>query len=141
MTALFDIDGFLRESFIARVATNGPEGPSIRPVLYLWEDGAFWWVTSSYAHKFFRLIELDARVALVIDSYDPTTGFVRKVTAAGIAEVLPLDRDRARSLREPGPRGRSRCLGPGEPLAGVRGRGRTTCATASRTTCGPRPFL
>lgn len=95
MTAPFDIDGFLYESFIARVATNGPDGPSIRPVLYLWEDGAFWWVTSSYAHKFLRLLELDPRVALVIDVYDPTTGFVRKVTAAGIAEVLPLDRGRA----------------------------------------------
>jgi nitroimidazol reductase NimA-like FMN-containing flavoprotein (pyridoxamine 5'-phosphate oxidase superfamily) len=91
----FDIDGFLQGSFIVRVATNGPEGPSIRPVLYLWEDGAFWWVTSSYAHELFRLLELDPRVALVVDAYDPTTGFVRKVTAAGVAEVLPLDRDRA----------------------------------------------
>jgi nitroimidazol reductase NimA-like FMN-containing flavoprotein (pyridoxamine 5'-phosphate oxidase superfamily) len=95
VTAPFDVDGFLRDLLIARIATNGPDGPSIRPVLYLWEDGAFWWVTSSYAHTFLGLIAADPRVALVIDAYDPKTGLVRKVTAVGLAEVLPLDRDRA----------------------------------------------
>lgn len=95
MTAAFDVDRFLRDGSVARVATNGPEGPSIRPVVYLWEDGAFWWVTGAYAHKFRRLIEQDPRVALLVDAYDPTTGLAQKVTVDGIAEVLPLDRDLA----------------------------------------------
>jgi hypothetical protein len=34
----FDIDAFLAQPLVARVATNGP---TVRPVWFLWEEGAF----------------------------------------------------------------------------------------------------
>ncbi|CAN5744130.1 hypothetical protein BH20ACT2_BH20ACT2_25530 [soil metagenome] len=88
----FDIDAFLARPLVARVATGGP---AVRPVWYLWEEGAFWWITGSYA----RLPELlagDPRVALVVDTCDLVTLEVLQVTARGDAEVVPFDASRAR---------------------------------------------
>lgn len=99
----FDVEAFLARPLLARVAAAGP---SVRPVWFLWEDGAFWWITGAYA----RLPEILAshpRVALVVDSCDLRTGEVRKVTARGEAEVVPFDPERAR-------RKLARYLGPHE---------------------------
>ncbi|MGW4823746.1 hypothetical protein ACWEP4_33575 [Streptomyces sp. NPDC004227] len=41
-----DVNEFLSRPLVARVATNGPE---VRPVWFLWEEGAFWWLTGSYS--------------------------------------------------------------------------------------------
>ncbi|CAM5274868.1 hypothetical protein SPURM210S_06182 [Streptomyces purpurascens] len=35
----FDVDAFLRRPLTARLATNGP---TVRPVWFLWEEDAFW---------------------------------------------------------------------------------------------------
>lgn len=88
----FDIDAFLAQPLVARVAAVGP---SVRPVWYLWEDGCFWWLTGSYA-ALPRLVERDPEVALVVDVCDLSSGVVRQVVASGRADVVPLDGDRAR---------------------------------------------
>lgn len=41
----FDVEAFLARPLVAGVAAAGP---SIRSVWFLWEDGAFWWITGAY---------------------------------------------------------------------------------------------
>ncbi|MGI8595547.1 MAG: pyridoxamine 5'-phosphate oxidase family protein, partial [Solirubrobacteraceae bacterium] len=99
----FDVDAFLAQPLVARVATAGP---TVRPVWFLWEDGCFWWITGSYARLSAALAE-DPRVALVVDTCDLVRGEVRLLTARGRAELHPLDPARAR-------RKLARYLGPDE---------------------------
>ncbi|MFE6171331.1 pyridoxamine 5'-phosphate oxidase family protein [Streptomyces sp. NPDC056464] len=88
----FDVDAFLRRPLTARIATNGP---TVRPVWYLWEDGAFWILTGPWARLVHRVRE-DPAVALVVDECDPATGLVRQVTARGRADLVPFDVPRGR---------------------------------------------
>lgn len=73
---------------VARVATNGP---TVRPVWFLWECGAFRWITGSYA-RLPGLLADDPRIALVIDTCDFTWATTRKHGP----------RNSARSARTPG---------------------------------------
>lgn len=99
----FDIDAFLEQPLVARLATLGP---TIRPVWFLWEEHAFWWLTGSWS-VLGRQLASDPEVAIVIDTCDLDTGEVKQVRAKGSAEVHPFDRARAyRKL--------SRYLGPDE---------------------------
>lgn len=79
---------------VARVAANGPSGPTVRPVWFLFEHGTLWWLTGSYS-KLERLLDQDSRVAIVIDTCDVQSGQVLAVSATGTAQVHPLDADRA----------------------------------------------
>ncbi|MGH2686407.1 MAG: pyridoxamine 5'-phosphate oxidase family protein [Actinomycetota bacterium] len=88
----FDVDAFLAEPLIARVATAGP---TVRPVWFLWEDGAFWWVTGSYA-RLPDVLGRDPRVSLVVDICDLDSGRTWQVNASGIGELLLFDPERAR---------------------------------------------
>ncbi len=81
----FDVDDFLAQPLVARVATNGP---TVRPVWFLWEDGAFWWLTGSWSHLVEHLHD-DPAVALVIDTCDLVTGQVRQVQAWGRLRWCP----------------------------------------------------
>ncbi|WP_245692022.1 pyridoxamine 5'-phosphate oxidase family protein [Streptomyces katrae] len=96
-----DVDEFLARPLVARVATQGPE---VRPVWFLWEDGAFWWLTGSYS-RMERILAVDPRVALVVDTCELADAEVLSVTCRGTAQVVPLDR--ARALRK-----LTRYLGP-----------------------------
>ncbi|MEU2769746.1 MULTISPECIES: pyridoxamine 5'-phosphate oxidase family protein [Streptomyces] len=87
----FDVHDFLSRPLVARVATAGP---TVRPVWFLWEENAFWWLTGAYARLERRLAE-DPTVALVVDTCDLATGQVLSVTCRGTAEVVALDRSRA----------------------------------------------
>lgn len=99
----FDIDAFLEQPLTARLATTGP---TIRPVWYVWEEQAFWWLTGSWS-AIQQQLASNPTVAIVIDICDLTTGEVKQVGATGTAEVQPFDRERAyRKL--------SRYLGPDE---------------------------
>ena len=99
--AAFDIDSFLAKPLVARLATNGP---TIRPVWFLWEDGAFWIITGEWSGLPARLAT-DSKVSLVVDTCDLTSGEVLQVTVTGIASIEPYDDEKAyRKL--------SRYLGP-----------------------------
>ncbi|QUQ70809.1 pyridoxamine 5'-phosphate oxidase family protein [Kutzneria sp. CA-103260] len=100
-----DVDEFLAQPLTARIATNGP---TVRPVWYLWEDGVFWLLSGPWAKLLSRVRE-DPRVALVIDVCDVTTGLTRQVIARGKATVEPFDVARGR-------RKLTRYLGPDESL-------------------------
>jgi len=99
----FNVDQFLARPLIARVATTGP---TVRPVWYLWEEHAFWWLTGSWS-RLQTILEDDARAALVVDTCDLETGEILQVVAKGTVEVLDFDSERAR-------RWGSRYLGPDE---------------------------
>ncbi|WP_306317429.1 MULTISPECIES: pyridoxamine 5'-phosphate oxidase family protein [unclassified Streptomyces] len=99
----FDVDVFLRQPLTARIATSGP---TVRPVWFLWEEGAFWTLTGPWTRLFHRVRE-DPRVALVVDECDVRTGRVRQVIARGRAELVPFDVPRGR-------RKLARYLGPDE---------------------------
>jgi hypothetical protein len=90
--ASFDVDLFLSQPLTARIATSGP---TVRPVWFLWEEGAFWILTGPWA-KLFERVGSDSRVALVVDVCDVGTGVVRQVVARGDAELLPFDVPRGR---------------------------------------------
>lgn len=59
----FDIDAFLSQPLTARIATDGP---SVRPVWFLWEESAFWVLTGPWA-KLFHRVSADPQIALVVD--------------------------------------------------------------------------
>jgi len=87
-----DIDAFLRrDGLLARVATAGP---SVRPLWYVWEDGAFWWLTDT-ANVLAGAVTRGEELSLVVDVCDVNTGEVVHVFARGKAEMGPVDVDRA----------------------------------------------
>jgi hypothetical protein len=88
----FDVDAFLARPLVARVATNGP---TVRPVWYLWEDRAFWILTGPWT-KLFGRVRADPSLALIVDECDVHTGVVRQVIARGRGELLPFDVPRGR---------------------------------------------
>lgn len=67
----------------------------MRPVWFLWEDGAFWVITGPWA-VLPRRVRADPAVALVVDECDLATGTVRQLFARGRAELLPFDVPRGR---------------------------------------------
>jgi hypothetical protein len=88
----FDIDLFLNQPLTARVAT---EGPTVRPVWFLWEENAFWVLTGPWA-KLYHRVRAKPQIALVVDVCDLPTGLVRQVIARGHAELLAFDVPRGR---------------------------------------------
>jgi nitroimidazol reductase NimA-like FMN-containing flavoprotein (pyridoxamine 5'-phosphate oxidase superfamily) len=90
----FDLDAFLAQPLVARVAARGP---SILAVWFLWEDGAFWWLTGGWS-RLSATLKADPSVALVVDTCDLATGEVLELSAEGEAEIYQLDSGRARRL-------------------------------------------
>lgn len=88
---MLDVDAYLAQPLVARVAASGP---TVRPVWFLWERGCFWWLTGGWSALPQRLSH-DPAVAIVVDTCDLSTGSVLQVTASGLAEVVPFDRERA----------------------------------------------
>ena len=97
----FDVDAFLARPLVARVATNGP---TVRPVWYLWEDRAFWVLTGPWT-KLYGRVRADPALALIVDECDVTTGVVRQVITRGRGELVPFDvpRGRRKLVRYLGP--------------------------------------
>jgi hypothetical protein len=90
----FDVDRFLDRPLVAHVAAAGP---SVRPVWFLWEEGAFWWLTDGWA-RLPSILKADPHVALVVDTCELESGTVHLLTAEGDAEIYQLDAGRARRM-------------------------------------------
>ncbi len=89
-----EVQEFLALPLVAKVAANDPNGPTVRPVWFLFEDGVLWWLTGSYS-RLGEWLRADPRVQIVIDTCDLNTGEVRAVTLTGQAKIHPLDADLA----------------------------------------------
>ncbi len=63
----FDVDAFLAQPLTARLATIGRDGPAVRPVWFLWEDGCFWWLTGPWS-QLDRQLASDPQVTLLVDT-------------------------------------------------------------------------
>lgn len=87
----FDVEAFLARPLVAHLATTGP---AVRPVWYLWEEGAFWIITGSWSRA--DQLAREPKASLVVDSCDLDSGEVLQVRAAGVAELVPYDVERAR---------------------------------------------
>ena len=88
----FDVEAFLARPLVAHLATTGP---AVRPVWYLWEEGAFWIITGFWSRVADQLAR-ESKASLVVDSCDLDSGEVLQVRAAGVAELVPYDVERAR---------------------------------------------
>jgi nitroimidazol reductase NimA-like FMN-containing flavoprotein (pyridoxamine 5'-phosphate oxidase superfamily) len=119
-----DLDGFLTQPLVARVATAGP---TLRPIWFLWEQERFWWLTGDWS-RLAGLLERDPRVVLVVDTCDLDSGRVVQVTASGRAAVVPFDAGRAR-------RKLLRYLGPDEERWDERFRSGTFGDQSTRLVC------
>ena len=86
-----DIRVFLQRPLMASIATNGP---TLRAVWYIFEDGAFWWLTNTgpFLNK---AIAGGEPLVVVVDVCDITSGEVVYVRARGRAELLSVNRERA----------------------------------------------
>jgi Pyridoxamine 5'-phosphate oxidase len=102
-----NLDDFLARPLVARVATHGP---TVRPVWYIFEERAFWWLTKT-GTVLANAIERGEPIALVVDCCDLQTGEVIKVSATGRAEILALDKERGEAQVRPVPRSGSEPLG------------------------------
>lgn len=90
----FDVSAFLARPLTARLAT---EGPTVRPIWYLFEDEQFWFVTGP-SPSLTGLLRAKPRIAVVVDVCDPHLGDIKYVHVRGRATVLPYDVDRGRRL-------------------------------------------
>jgi SAM-dependent methyltransferase len=101
-----DLKELLSRALVAHVATSGQA--NTRPVWFLWEDDAIWWLTDTTS-QLYEALQLDPQVAFSLDTCDLRTGSVLQVMARGPAEILPLDSERAR-------RKLAKYLGPDESI-------------------------
>jgi hypothetical protein len=86
-----DIEAFLQRPLLARVATNGP---TVRPVWFLYEDGAFWWLTDT-RNVLHKVVERSEQIVLIVDECNIETGEVIHVRARDTANIVAVDRERA----------------------------------------------
>jgi PPOX class probable F420-dependent enzyme len=85
-----EIDAFLAGPRLAHFATVDAEGrPRIRPIWYLWRDGAIWATTRTHRHTG-RDLQTNPWVAVSVASEERP---YRAVVLHGRPEVLPKDRD------------------------------------------------
>jgi nitroimidazol reductase NimA-like FMN-containing flavoprotein (pyridoxamine 5'-phosphate oxidase superfamily) len=83
------VEEFLARPLVAHLASTGPV---VRPIWFLWEGDAFWWLTGEWS-RLEQSLARDPSVALVIDSCDLTTGEVLQVTVRGQPEIVAWQRE------------------------------------------------
>lgn len=87
-----ELKAFLEEVRLAHWATVGPDGaPRVRPVWYLYEDGAFWFTTRLETRRTGADVADGSPVALSIADDDRP---YRAALAFGTPNVWTEDRDR-----------------------------------------------
>jgi hypothetical protein len=92
--AQFDVERFLAQPLVGRLAT---EGPTVRPIFYVWEEECFWMITGAWSildQRFAKNPEFE----LVIDVADLDTGITLQVIAHGFGSVVDFDVERGRRI-------------------------------------------
>jgi PPOX class probable F420-dependent enzyme len=86
-----ELAAFLEEVRLAHFATFGPDGrPRVRPVWFVYEDGAFWFTTRLEARRTGADVVAGSPVAISIASEERP---YRAVIVHGKAEVWTKDRE------------------------------------------------
>lgn len=81
-----EVDAFLDEQRICRVATVGTNGPHATPLWFVWQDGALWLTSLSRSQRWADL-QNDPRMAVVVDTGEAYTE-LRGVELRGRVEVV-----------------------------------------------------
>jgi hypothetical protein len=82
-----EIDAFLAEEHVCRVATLGSAGPHATPLWYVWHEGALW-LTSLARSQRWTDLERDPRIAVVVDAGGADYSQLRGVELRGRVEVV-----------------------------------------------------
>jgi PPOX class probable F420-dependent enzyme len=91
-----EIDTFLAEPRLCHFATVDSDGrPRVRPLWYLWRDGAFWFTTRLEARHTGRDVTSSGMATISIASDDRP---YRAVIASGRIEVIGQDEDLLRAI-------------------------------------------
>jgi hypothetical protein len=92
---VFALDEFLSRRLYAHLAHNSEHGPRESPVWFLWDGQAIWIIGGT---SFPGNLKRDPRCALGIVDWEPATGLSHHVGMRGSAEVLPFDREMAKTI-------------------------------------------
>ncbi|WP_073454929.1 pyridoxamine 5'-phosphate oxidase family protein [Pseudonocardia thermophila] len=82
-----EIDAFLAEERVCRVATISPSGPHVTPLWYVWHGGALWLTSIARSQRWIDL-QRDPRVAVVVDAGGADYTQLRGVEIQGRVEVV-----------------------------------------------------
>lgn len=86
-----ELEEFLAQPRLAHAATLGPRGRlRVRPLWYLWREGAFWFTTRRETRHTGRDVSAGSPLAVSIASEDRP---YRAVVAYGVPEVLDKDEE------------------------------------------------
>jgi len=92
-----EIDQFLREQFLCRIAFKGSDYPYVAPFQYAYIDGIMHFHFTDYGKKM-SLLERDARVCVEIESFTKDLSEYRFVTLTGTLKVIEDFRERFRVI-------------------------------------------
>lgn len=82
-----EIDAFLDDQRVCRVATTGTGGPHNTPLWYVWHGGALWLTSLSRSQRWTDL-QRDPRVAVVVDAGEADYAQLRGVELRGRVETV-----------------------------------------------------
>ena len=88
MTAA-EVDLFLRDELVCRVATTGPAGPHLSPLWFVWDGGALWLYSLTRSQRWTDL-QRDPSVAVLVDAgtaYDELRGVELRGRVRQVGEV------------------------------------------------------
>ena len=92
-----EVEGFLAEQIVARIGCSGGGGLYVVPVVYAYECGAAYVLTTEGRKT--AMMRANPDVCLEVDRYEPSTGSWRSVIAWGrYEELADSDADAARGL-------------------------------------------
>jgi hypothetical protein len=92
---IFEFDEFMSRPLFAHLAHSSAHGPRNSPVWFHWDGQAIWIIGGT---SFPENLKRDARCALSVVDWNPTTGLLHHVGLRGRAEVLPFDAKIARTI-------------------------------------------
>ena len=84
-----EVDAFLAEQRVCRLASVSAAGPHVSPVWYVWHDGALWVYSITRSQRFTDL-QRDPRVSAVVDAgvaYDELRGVEISGTVEPVGEI------------------------------------------------------
>jgi hypothetical protein len=92
-----EVDGFLGQERVCRVASIGADGPHVVPMWFVW-DGSALWLNSTFRSQRWRDVERDPRVSVVVDAgveFNELRGVELSGSVAVASEVPRTDEPRA----------------------------------------------
>jgi len=94
-----EIQRFLREQMLCRIAFKGDEYPYMAPFQYVLMEGSLYFHFTNYGKKM-RLLEKDRRVCVEIEKYRPDLSEYNFVVLRGELEVVRDPHERAKVINK-----------------------------------------